>query len=131
MSLKRTVAAPLAGCAFLLLLALTLTGALDHRALHFTLSKSEPAAEATGAPPEELRFWFTQAPQDNSLGIRLMAGNEVVETGPAMVDPDDDRVYSVTVENTLDEGGYLIAWRAMGADGHVVRGEIPFSVQVP
>ena len=118
------------GCACLLL-GLALTSALDHRALHFTLSKSEPAADATVSPPEELRLWFTEAPQDNSTSIRLMAGDAPVETGPATPDSDDDKVYSVAVGHPLGAGGYSIAWRSMAADGHVVRGAIPFSVQVP
>ena len=129
MRLSRSAATSLAGSA--LLLVLLLTGALDHFALHFSLSKSEPVAEATVDPPEELRLWFTQAPQEKSTSIRLMAGDAVVETGPAISDSEDDRVYSVAVGRTLEEGGYTIAWRAMAADGHVVRGEIPFTVQVP
>ena len=129
MRLSRSAAASLAGCT--LLLALLLAGAAGHLALHFSLSKSEPAAEAMVAPPDELRLWFTQAPQDNSMSIRLLAGDAVVETGPAIPDSEDDRVYSVAVRRTLEEGGYNIAWRAMAADGHVVRGEIPFTVQVP
>ena len=109
-------------------------GALDHLALHFSLSKSEPAAEATVSPPEELRLWFTQAPQDKSTSIRLLAGDAgdaVVETGPPIPDSEDDKVYSVAVGRTLEAGGYNVAWRAMAADGHVVRGQIPFTVRVP
>ncbi len=131
MRFRRSVAAWLGGCTFPLVLGLVLTGAADHRALHFALSKSEPAAEAAVSPPGELRLWFTQAPQDNSMSIRLMAGDAVAETGPATPDPDDDKVYSVEVGHTLEAGGYSIVWRAMGSDGHVVRGEIPFMVQVP
>ena len=129
MRFSRSAAASLTGCT--LLLVLILTGALDHLAVHFALSKSEPAAEAAVSPPEELRLWFTQAPQDNSMLIRLMAGDAVVETGPALPDSEDDKVYSAAVGRTLEQGGYSIAWRAMAADGHVVRGEIPFTVQVP
>lgn len=129
MKVGRSVAASLAGC--LLLLVTMLTGALDHVAVHFALSGSEPAAEATVPPPEGLRLWFTQAPQDNSVSVRLMAGDAVVETGPANPDSDDDKVYRVAIRRTLEEGGYTIVWRGMAADGHVVRGEIPFTVQVP
>ena len=129
MRFSRSAAASLAGCA--LVLVLLLTGAVDHLALHFALSGSAPAAEVTVPPPEELRLWFTQAPQDNSMLIRLMTGDAMVETGSPIPDSEDDKVYSVVVGRTLEEGGYNIAWRAMAADGHVVRGEIPFTVQVP
>lgn len=129
MTSNRPTAASIAGCA--LLLVPFLTGALDHLAVHFSLSRSEPAAEATVFPPEELRLWFTQAPQENSMSVRLMAGDAPVETGPPIAAAEDDRVYSVAVGQSLEEGGYTIAWRAMAADGHVVRGEIPFTVRVP
>ena len=102
--------------------------AIDHEALHFALSRSMPAKDATVAPPGELRLWFTQEPQENSISIRLMAGGEPVETGPAEEDPDDGKVFSVAVEDALGAGDYTIAWRGLGRDGHVVRGEIPFSV---
>ena len=120
----------------LLILALVglITGAacaaIDHEALHFALSKSVPEKDAAIAPPGELRLWFTQEPQDNSISIRLLAGEELVETGPAVQDPDDGTVFSVALENALPAGAYTIAWRGLGQDGHVVRGEIPFSVVV-
>lgn len=102
--------------------------AVDHEALHFALSRSVPGKDASVGPPDELRLWFTQEPQDNSLSIRLMAGEEPVETGPAVQDSDDGRVFSVAIDTALGAGDYVIAWRGLGQDGHVVRGEIPFSV---
>lgn len=96
--------------------------------VHFGLRKSEPSAEAAVAPPHELRFWFTQAPQENSISIRLMAGEARVDTGPAEEDAEDDKIFSVAIENALEAGAYTIFWRGMGQDGHVVRGDIPFTV---
>lgn len=102
--------------------------AVDHEALHFALSRSVPEKDTSVGPPDELRLWFTQEPQDNSLSIRLMAGEEPVETGPAVQDSDDGRVFSVAIDTALGAGDYVIAWRGLGQDGHVARGEIPFSV---
>lgn len=104
--------------------------AIDHEALHFGLAKSVPAKDASVAPPGELRLWFTQEPQENSIVIRLMAGGELVETGPAEEDPADGKVFSVAIESVLGAGAYSINWRGLGQDGHIVRGEIPFSVVV-
>lgn len=104
--------------------------ALDHEALHLQLSKSVPAKDASVAPPGELRLWFTEEPQENSLSVRLMSGDELVETGAAVQDPDDGKIFSVAIEHELGAGAYTIAWRGMGRDSHVVRGEIPFSVVV-
>ena len=105
--------------------------AIDHEALHFALSKSVPEKDATVAPPDELRLWFTQEPQENSLSIRLLAGEELVGTGPPEEDPDDGKVFRVAIEDAVGAGDYTIAWRGLGQDGHVVRGEIPFTVAVP
>ena len=102
--------------------------AIDHETLHFALSRSVPEEDASVASPDELRLWFTQEPQDNSLSIRLMAGEEPVETGSPVQDPDDGRVFSVAIDNVLAAGDYTIAWRGLGQDGHVVRGEIPFTI---
>jgi len=98
--------------------------------LHFGLDKSVPAKDASVAPPGELRLWFTQEPQENSIVIRLMAGEELIQTEPAVQDPDDGKVFSAAIEGALGAGAYSINWRGMAQDGHVVRGEIPFSVVV-
>ncbi|MXX71761.1 MAG: copper resistance protein CopC [Gemmatimonadetes bacterium] len=112
------------------LITVAACAAIGHEALHFGLDRSVPAKDASVAPPGELRLWFTEEPQENSILIRLMAGGELVETGPAEEDPEDGKVFSVAIENALGAGAYSISWRGMAQDGHVVRGEIPFSVVV-
>ncbi|MDE2783506.1 MAG: copper resistance protein CopC [Gemmatimonadota bacterium] len=112
------------------LITMAACAAIDHEVLHFGLDKSVPTKDASVAPPSELRLWFTEEPQENSIVIRLMAGEEPVETEPAAQDPDDGKVFSVAIESALGAGVYAIHWRGMAPDGHVVRGEIPFSVVV-
>ena len=102
--------------------------ALVEATAHFGLSKSEPAKDAEVAPPGELRLWFTQVPQENTITIRLVSGEELIDTEDAVQDPDDGKVFSAAVAGTLAAGDYRVAWRGIGRDGHVVRGEIPFSV---
>ena len=116
--------------ALLALIGVAACAALAHEAVHFELDKSVPDKDASVAPPSELRLWFTEEPQESSLSIRLMFGDEPVETGAAVQDPEDGRIFSVAVEQALGAGAYRIAWRGMGRDSHVVRGEIPFSVVV-
>jgi len=36
-----------------------------------------------------------------------------------------------SLEEALPTGSYRIAWKIVGADGHPIKGEIPFSVQLP
>jgi methionine-rich copper-binding protein CopC len=43
-------------------------------------------------------------------------------------DPEDERVHFVELHGALAAGTYTVAWRGMGADGHVVRESFSFSV---
>ena len=114
------------------LLAGMLTLSASHAvadAFHFGLTKSAPEAESTVPSPEEVRLWFTQVPQDNSVSVRVVdAGGELVETSEPTSDASDGKIVYVSIDHTLAAGAYTVAWRGIGDDGHVVTGEIPFSV---
>jgi methionine-rich copper-binding protein CopC len=97
--------------------------------MHFALAKSMPAADSSVPAPSAVQLWFTEAPQTNSVSIRLIEGSgELVETSLPKMDEEDDKAASVSVEGALGSGEYTVAWRGIGADGHVVRGEYAFSV---
>ena len=104
---------------------------LDPGALHFALSKSMPEADASLPSPAEVRLWFTEEPQENSVSIRLVnAAGDVVETGDLTQGEEDARTFAVTIQNRLAPGAYTVAWRGMGDDGHVVRDDFSFTVAV-
>lgn len=104
-------------------------GATSVDALHFALSRSVPAADATVASPAEVRLWFTEAAAENSASIRLVnAAGAAVETGETTQAAADAPVYSIAVGRTLAAGRYTVAWRGIGDDGHVVQGEFAFTV---
>lgn len=112
-----------------LVFALGAAGAAAANAFHFALSRSAPAADATVSAPEEVRLWFTEAPQDNSVGVRLISpGGEPVATTEPASDPEDATVVFVKPGVPLSAGRYTVSWRGIGDDGHVVRGEFAFSV---
>jgi methionine-rich copper-binding protein CopC len=97
--------------------------------IHFGLAKSIPEADSSVPSPEAVQLWFTQIPQDNSVGIRLInPAGDLLETGPIMQDSEDQKRYSVQAKNKLTAGTYMIAWRGIGDDGHVVRDEFSFTV---
>lgn len=101
-------------------------------AFHLELEKSEPVNGTSVAAVSELRLWFTQVPQDRTTSIRLLSGaGEPVATGEVVQDDDDGSLFSVSVPDALPKGPYTVAWRTMGADGHVVRGEFSFEVTAP
>jgi len=56
------------------------------------------------------------------------ASGEAAHTGDLSEDPEDGKVFSVAIPHGLADGRFTVAWRGMGADGHVVRGEFSFSV---
>jgi methionine-rich copper-binding protein CopC len=98
-------------------------------AFHFELKRSEPAANATVPSPAAVRLFFSEAPEDGSVGIRLIAPvGDPVETGEVTVDEHDATVFSVSVGRKLSVGTYTVSWRGIGDDGHVVRGDYTFEV---
>src|SRR5687768_3030088 len=108
-----------------LILAAGIVLALGAKAadLHFGLSRSVPAADASVTSPSEVRLWFTEAAQENSVGVRLVnAGGTALETPPVARDEQDARVYALAVPRPLAAGRYTVSWRGIGADGHVVQG---------
>lgn len=100
--------------------------------VHLQLDRSAPEADATVASPAEIRLWFSQVPQAGATSARLLRGgapvDALVELEP---DPEDGSVFAGPVEGSLAPGRYTVAWRAMAADGHVVRGDFDFTVQAP
>ena len=116
--------------AMALLIAIGAAGPTDSTdEYHFGLSKSAPAADASVPSPGEVRLWFTEPPEDNSIAIRVInAAGDAVETGEATPDADDGKVFSVGIADALAAGTYTVAWRGIGDDGHVARGDFEFSV---
>jgi methionine-rich copper-binding protein CopC len=97
--------------------------------LHFALTRSAPEAESHVAEVHEIRLWFTQVPQENSVSVRLVdASGAAMETGELQSDPADGKIVFVALDGTPPVGAYTVAWRGIGDDGHVVRGEFPFTV---
>ncbi|HSM07017.1 MAG TPA: copper resistance CopC family protein [Longimicrobiales bacterium] len=128
--MNRSLHAGSAAFALLLVGALTLPGSADTRErLHLQLDRSAPEAEATVPAPSEIRLWFSQEPQAAGTSLRLIRDGAPLEIGDLKPDPEDASVYVVALESPLAAGSYTVAWRAMAADGHVVRGEFPFTVQ--
>jgi methionine-rich copper-binding protein CopC len=104
-------------------------GAAKTELLHFGLSRSVPAADATVTSPAELRLWFTQVAKDGSVGIRLVdPAGAAVETAEPARDAQDGKIFSVAVDRRLAAGRYTVAWRGIGDDGHPVQGNYAFTV---
>lgn len=98
---------------------------------HFGLAKSVPEADSKVPSPNAIQLWFTQIPQDNSVGIRLIDPvGDLIETGLSMQGAEDQKNFNIQVKESLGTGAYTVAWRGIGDDGHVVRGDFSFTVDV-
>ena len=107
----------------------TVASTADRDTIHFGLVKSIPEADSSLPSPEAVQLWFTQIPQNNSVGMRLInSAGDLLETGPIMQDSEDHKRYSVQVKGKLAAGAHMVAWRGIGDDGHVVRNEFSFTV---
>ena len=115
---------------FVLAIGAVLTiGAASAAMPHFALSSSVPAADATVAPPSEVRLSFTEAANAGTVSIRLTdAAGAPIETAEVAQDARDAKVYSVAVARRLAAGRYTVAWRGIGDDGHAVQGNFGFTV---
>jgi copper resistance protein C len=120
MSARKLSLSLLAACVFLLLPRLALA--------HAHLESSTPAANAAVQGPNvaiELRFNSRVDGQRSTLGVEIAGGS-----GKAAIVHDAQRSENtLNAHATLRPGHYVIQWQALAPDGHITRGEIPFTVQ--
>ncbi len=99
---------------------------------HAELISSSPAnQELLATSPTEIALQFTEAVDPIEPAIRLVDANGD-DVAIASVDQSAgaDRMRA-TIPSTLDDGTYVIAWQALSADSHRIRGSITFSVGAP
>lgn len=94
---------------------------------HAELVATDPADGAVvEEAPEALTMQFTEDVSVRPDGIRVLDGQgERVDAGTASAQGSD---VTVPLEGTIADGTYVVAWRAVSADGHPIRGSYTFSV---
>ncbi len=99
---------------------------------HAELLSSFPAnQELFEAAPDEIALQFTEAVDPIVPGIRLLdADGDEVELADVDQSAGSDRMRA-SIPATLDDGTYVVAWQAVSADSHRVRGSFTFSVGAP
>ena len=122
---QRTVKRPFTVWALLLTMALpSLSFA------HAYLVKSVPAGRATlFSSPGKIQLWFNERlePKYSSASV-LGADGKRVDTDNAQVSPEDPKQLSVALKQ-LPSGRYLVKFRVLSVDGHVVEQSFPFTVR--
>jgi methionine-rich copper-binding protein CopC len=95
---------------------------------HMAYSKSMPAKDATlSESPDHVQVWFTQDPEPAVSQLSLEGPNGEIALGETTV--GDEKSLVATVPAALAPGSYTVKWRSAGDDGHVLRGDIAFSVR--
>jgi methionine-rich copper-binding protein CopC len=108
-------------CAALVLVSLALPAYA-----HTPLASSVPAAGSTvPAPVMEIVLEFGGDVRLTALALTDAAGaKKAVADLPTAI----QKKFTVAIHDELAPGAYVATWRAVGADTHVVSGEIKFSV---
>jgi methionine-rich copper-binding protein CopC len=107
-------------------LALVLAGAAR---AHTPLTSSEPANGASAAAaPKSIALTFGGDVRLTAVTLTDASGNkQAIDDPPTAVAAKFD----LAVRGALAPGAYVVAWRAVGADTHVISGEIKFEVAAP
>lgn len=110
----------------------TLFGAASPASAHADLDSSEPAPSAVlETSPTEIFLDFSEpvSPADDAIELFDQNG-DAVSLGPVSRSADDQSIVTATVDDELDDGLYVVAWRIVSADGHVAQGAFTFQVGV-
>src|SRR6266508_2137661 len=96
---------------------------------HAYLVKSVPAQRAVlYRAPAKIQLWFNERlePRYSSLSV-TDSGGKPIDLGPAEVSADP-KLLSVVIK-TLPAGRYLIKYRVLSVDGHIVEDQFPFTIK--
>ena len=96
-------------------------------ALHLHLVKSSPKdGEAVATPTREIRLWFSEKPEMAVSTITLLRSDSSAVAIGKVTSTEDSLSFKAVVPAALPVGSYLVRWRALSRDGHVVRGTYTF-----
>jgi methionine-rich copper-binding protein CopC len=97
---------------------------------HAALVRSTPSARATlSRLPARVELWFNERlePAYSSLSVQNASGLPV-DQRDVTVGPEDRRRLSVGIP-TLAPGRYVVRYRVLSVDGHVVESTFAFTVK--
>jgi len=99
---------------------------------HALLVKSVPARRAAvAAAPARVRLWFNEAVEARFSRLSVWdARGSQVDLRDVAADAEEPRQLTVGLP-PLAPGRYVVRFRVLSVDGHVVEGEFPFTVRSP
>ena len=95
---------------------------------HTKLEKSEPAnGAALSAAPPHLQLWFNESPDLAVTRIVLVGPAGTVDLSPTHLKGPKTVMAGIT--GPMRDGKYTASWQTAGDDGHLIKGEIAFTLQ--
>ncbi len=96
---------------------------------HATLARAlPPARSVVRVPPKQVQLWFSEPLEPAYSSFSLWKDRAQVEAGKATVSADDRRLLAVAVPR-LGRGVYVVRYRVLSVDGHIVEGTYSFTVR--
>ena len=97
---------------------------------HITMDRSAPAdGEKVATQVTEIRLFFSGAPLMRGASVRVVnSARSLMRSSPPAADAEDPKEVFVTMNPPLPAGTYVIQWRCIADDGHVMRGDFTFEV---
>lgn len=93
---------------------------------HAILMDSQPTARASAAPgPAAITLRFNSRIDHARSRLTLRTG----QTETRLTIQDDSPADTLAAVAALRPGDHVIRWQVLAVDGHVTRGDIPFTVQ--
>lgn len=103
-----------------------LLGASQFAFAHAHLLSSSPTADGTvKGPAISINLKFNSRVDSSRSHLDLVRSDGKVEALSVSAPGDAE----MATHATLTPGRYTIRWQALSVDGHITRGEIPFTVQ--
>ena len=114
---------------FLVLLAITLIQPKLALA-HATLVKSDPPRRATlSEAPKHVQLWFNEEIEGNYATMKVLDADKNAITD-AKPEPIADDLKSIILEiPDIGPGNYIVEYRVLSVDGHVVESSYGFQVK--
>ena len=97
---------------------------------HITMDRSVPGdGEQVIGGVKEVRLFFSGAPLMRGASVRIAnSSRSLMRSSPPAPDAADDKQIFVTIDPPLPAGTYVVQWRCIADDGHVMRGDFTFEV---
>jgi copper resistance protein C len=99
---------------------------------HAQLVRSKPVIRGVlRSAPDRVQLWFSERLEPAFARLTVWnADGTQVDLGDAVVGPEDPTLLSVGLR-PLEPGRYLVKYRVLSVDGHVVYNQFPFTLRAP